>query len=93
MEVLPHVPKLHFFKPCGATSKRSGLPCTQPAMKNGRCRFHGGKSTGAKTPEGKQAQRQANLKAGLYTKEALAERQQMRDLLNQCQAVLDEIKV
>ncbi len=93
MEVLPHVPKLHFFKPCGATSKRSGLPCSQPAMKNGRCRFHGGKSTGAKTLEGKQAQRQANLKAGLYTKEAIAERQQVRELLNQCKALLDEIEV
>jgi hypothetical protein len=62
-------------------------------MKNGRCRFHGGKSTGAKTPEGKLAQRQANLKAGLYTKEAIAERQQVRELLNQCKALLDEIEV
>ncbi len=93
MEVLPHVRKLYFFKHCGATSKRSGLPCSQPAMKNGRCRFHGGKSTGAKTSQGKQAQRQANLKAGLYTKEAIAERQEVRELLNQCKALLDEIKV
>jgi hypothetical protein len=61
-------------------------------MKNGRCRFHGGKSTGAKTSQGKQAQRQANLKAGLYTKEAIAERQQVRELLNQCEAVLDKIE-
>jgi hypothetical protein len=62
-------------------------------MKNGRCRFHGGKSTGAKTSEGKQAQRQANLKAGLYTKEAIGERQQLRALLNQCKALLDEIEL
>ena len=93
MEVLPHVPKTLIFKPCGANSKRSGLPCVQPAMKNGRCRFHGGKSTGAKTSEGKQAQRQANLKAGLYTKEAIGERQQLRALLNQCKALLDEIEL
>jgi hypothetical protein len=32
---------------CGAKCKRSGLPCVQPAMKNGRCRLHGGK-----TPKG-----------------------------------------
>jgi hypothetical protein len=60
-------------------------------MKNGRCRFHGGKSTGAKTLEGKQAQRQANLKGGLYTKEAIAERQEVRELLNQCKAVLRQV--
>jgi hypothetical protein len=36
---------------CGART-RSGCPCRQPAMANGRCRFHGGKSTGARTPEG-----------------------------------------
>lgn len=29
---------------CGAKSKRTGLPCQQPAMPNGRCRIHGGKS-------------------------------------------------
>tara|TARA_B100001123_G_C15224851_1_gene992747 strand:+ start:294 stop:743 length:450 start_codon:yes stop_codon:yes gene_type:complete len=29
---------------CGAKAKRTGLPCRQPAMKNGRCRLHGGKT-------------------------------------------------
>jgi len=33
---------------CGAKRKRDGKPCTHPAMKNGRCRLHGGK-----TPKGK----------------------------------------
>ncbi|MDF2972517.1 MAG: hypothetical protein K0R61_2967 [Microvirga sp.] len=28
------------------------LPCCQPAMPNGRCRLHGGLSTGPRTPEG-----------------------------------------
>ncbi len=36
---------------CGARS-RAGCPCRQPGMRNGRCRFHGGKSTGARTPQG-----------------------------------------
>jgi len=31
---------------CGAKT-RSGLPCRNRAMANGRCRMHGGKSTGA----------------------------------------------
>jgi hypothetical protein len=39
---------------CGARN-RAGHPCRAPAMKNGRCRSHGGKSTGPKTPEGKAA--------------------------------------
>jgi hypothetical protein len=33
---------------CGAKAKRTGKKCSQPAMKNGRCRLHGGKSTGPK---------------------------------------------
>jgi hypothetical protein len=37
---------------CGAKNRR-GLPCLgRPATeRNGRCRFHGGLSTGPKTPE------------------------------------------
>jgi hypothetical protein len=31
---------------CGAHSKRSGMGCRNRAMPNGRCRMHGGKSTG-----------------------------------------------
>jgi len=67
---------------CGAKSRRNnGAPCKQPAMPNGRCRLHGGKSTGAKTPEGKLRSAKANLKHGLYTKQALAERQHYKNLL------------
>lgn len=32
---------------CGAAKKRGGGICQAPAMKNGRCRSHGGASTGA----------------------------------------------
>ena len=42
---------------CGAKT-RSGSPCQSKAMANGRCRMHGGKSTGA--PKGNKN----NLKAG-----------------------------
>jgi hypothetical protein len=34
---------------CGAVRKRDGAPCCNPAMKNGRCGIHGGK-----TPSGRQ---------------------------------------
>ena len=42
-------------KRCQARSKRTGNQCRAPsvALKN-VCRFHGGKSTGPKTPEGRQ---------------------------------------
>jgi hypothetical protein len=32
---------------CGARRKRDGLPCQHLAMQNGRCGWHGGKSTRA----------------------------------------------
>lgn len=31
---------------CGANCRTTGNPCRNPSMKNGRCRMHGGKSTG-----------------------------------------------
>jgi hypothetical protein len=37
---------------CGART-RCGAACRQPAMANGRCRLHGGLSTGPRTPEGR----------------------------------------
>lgn len=37
---------------CGATT-RKGTPCQCKPLRNGRCKFHGGMSTGPKTPEGK----------------------------------------
>jgi len=41
-------------KRCQATSKRTGDQCGAPATKGQRvCRFHGGKSTGPKTAEGR----------------------------------------
>lgn len=37
---------------CGATTRR-GTACQRKALPNGRCKLHGGKSTGPKTAEGK----------------------------------------
>ena len=46
---------------CQATSKRTGQQCKAPALKGKHvCRFHGGKSTGPKTPDGRD--RCANAK-------------------------------
>lgn len=69
-------------KLCGAESRRNNhKPCRQPAMKNGRCRMHGGKSTGPKTEEGKKKAAAANLKHGRYTNAAIAERKDMREMM------------
>jgi hypothetical protein len=48
---------------------RSGEPCQNPSMKNGRCRMHGGKSTGAP------------IKHGQRTKAAIAQRKADRLLI------------
>jgi len=47
---------------CGAYARSTGKPCQAPAMKNGRCKLHGGLSTGPKTAEGR-ARALSNLKS------------------------------
>jgi hypothetical protein len=55
---------------CDATT-RSGACCRQPAMLNGRCRFHGGLSTGPRTAEGLARSRTARLIHGGRTAEII----------------------
>lgn len=63
---------------CGANSKRTHQPCKQPAMANGRCRLHGGKSTGPRTREGLERSRKAHWKHGDYSQQAKADRQKFK---------------
>lgn len=66
---------------CKALSKQSGQRCKNFSSKGKAvCRIHGGRSTGAKTAKGKHAQKTASLKHGMYSKEAIAEARQMREL-------------
>ncbi len=44
---------------CGAFARSTGNPCQAKALPNGRCKNHGGMSTGPKTPKGRQAIAQA----------------------------------
>ena len=49
---------------CGAKAKSTGEPCKSTQIfRNGRCKFHGGLSTGPKSAEGKLAAL-GNLKRG-----------------------------
>jgi hypothetical protein len=72
---------LHQAPRCGAKTRQGGS-CQAPAMPNGRCRMHGGKSTGA--PKGNQNA----LKHGRYTAEALAMRKSVGALLRQARSTL-----
>src|ERR1700683_834533 len=75
---------------CGAKTRR-GTPCQCPAMPNGRCRLHGGLSTGARTAEGTERIRRAVTKHGRYSKSAKEERRNWRTLMRQARALLDQI--
>jgi hypothetical protein len=55
---------------CGARTRLRGC-CRQPAMANGRCRMHGGLSTGARTPEGQAHARAARFVHGCRTAEII----------------------
>ena len=83
-EVQPHAYAFLNSPRCGAKT-RKGTPCKSPAMKNGRCRMHGGKSTGA--PKGNQNA----YKHGLYTQKAIADRRYVRQLIKDSKALFDEI--
>jgi hypothetical protein len=61
---------------CGAHARTTGQPCRGPAMKNGRCRMHGGKA-GRKPVHGR------------YSQAAVAERQRVRAILRALRDLLD----
>jgi hypothetical protein len=72
---------------CGAKT-RSGRPCKSPAVNGkGRCRMHGG-APGSGAPHGNTNA----LKHGLYTRDAIAERRQVGDLVRQSRELLSKIK-
>jgi hypothetical protein len=76
---------------CGARTRR-GSGCRSPAMPNGRCRMHGGGSTGPKTAAGRERVRRAVTKHGRYSAAAVAQRRYVRQLLRESQAFLCELK-
>ena len=58
---------------CGAYARSTGKPCQDKALPNGRCKNHGGLSTGPKTTEGRQAIAES-------TRQRMASGQRMRVL-------------
>ena len=60
---------------CTATSKRTGEPCKAPAVRGWTvCRFHGARGGAPK-------------KHGLYTKQAIADRRLIAELMRQAQGL------
>lgn len=71
---------------CGAKT-RSGKPCRSPAVQGkGRCRMHGG-AKGSGAPKGNRNA----LKHGLYTREAIAERKALSQLMREMREALQEL--
>ncbi len=75
---------------CGARTRKESA-CRQPAMKNGRCRLHGGKSTGPKTKEGLENSRTANLHHGHYSQESKQRRAYYRAVLREAKEMLEAL--
>ena len=60
---------------CNALSKRTRQRCGNPAIQDKtKCKFHGGRSTGSRTPEGKARQIAANTIHGRETRAIREER-------------------
>lgn len=63
---------------CGART-RTGMPCRSPAVHGKRrCRMHGG-APGSGAPQGNKNA----LKHGRYTRQAIADRKALRELIRQ----------
>ncbi len=84
----PHNPFAHLPK-CGAKT-RKGTPCQLVGMKNGRCRLHGGKSTGPKTAAGRA--RCGNWIHGLYSKAERERQQKVKQTIAQARDFLSELQ-
>jgi hypothetical protein len=89
----PRVPfDLSSLPLCGART-RGGLPCRHPGKKaNGRCRRHGGLSTGPKTAAGIERIRRARTTHGQQSAKTKAERAELRLLFTQCRELLDQLE-
>ena len=71
---------MHLCPRCGART-RSGRPCKAPAMRNGRCRMHGGASLSGPA--------HGRYKHGYFTKEAIEGRRRLRELLRMAREFLN----
>ena len=77
---------------CLAKTRRD-TECQSAAYEhNGRCRLHGGLSTGARTQEGLQRISEANIKHGRQTKDKLAAQRHAADVGRRVMGELKQIE-
>jgi len=74
---------------CGASKRRKETLCRAPAMANGRCRIHGGTSTGPKTQEGIERIRMTHWKHGRRSAEAIRRRKEGVALRREIKRIAD----
>lgn len=86
----PMVPADADARLCGARTRQQGL-CRHLAMANGRCRFHGGLSTGARTHEGLARARAAVTTHGQRTASAREFRALLRELQKQARRTCEMV--
>jgi hypothetical protein len=82
------MPMAHASPRCGART-RTGVACKGPAMPNGRCRMHGGASTGPRTPEGLQRIVKARTVHGRYSAESRRVAAMIRDLKAEAKRLME----
>ena len=75
---------------CGAKT-RSATPCRNMPMRNGRCRMHGGASTGPKTAAGIARQRAAVTIHGMRGQEGLRFRQLLREMREDARRICERV--
>jgi hypothetical protein len=76
---------------CTAKSTRTKLQCGRPALKvskTQKCQFHGGRSTGPKTEQGRSRIAQANLKHGRDTRASIQKSSQVKVKLRQLEDIM-----
>jgi len=64
---------------CDAHCRTTGNPCLNFPMPNGRCRMHGGKSTGRP------------IEHGFYTQDAMDDRRELREIIRDLQMVITRL--
>jgi hypothetical protein len=77
---------------CGAKTGTTGQPCKRLARKgSGRCRLHGGRSTGPKSAAALSALRTKMTKHGWFSQEAIAARKEQRAVLRTLKAAAEKL--
>ena len=77
---------------CGAHTRAGGC-CRQPAMRNGRCRMHGGLSTGPRTAAGRACCAAARCTHGFYAADTIALRRAAAAHCRRMDAFFASVKV